>query len=152
MTGFNNTIILRTVTMKLEFAGFLITRHFRPINLSNKLKAFTAILFLYCYSDQLKGGNYSWFFWLIIEPNNLAFVNNTGEHFSSHCLFSIKALVDQYGFSLSAVFITCLSSKCVGASTTVSVVLIFARLQGAWAFFECASSRSLLAIYLRYYN
>ena len=88
------------------------------------------------------GGSLNLILWLLLIAG--------GAYYSYRCLFSTKAFVDQYGFGYSAIFMTRLTGTCVGASTVVSVVLLFSGPQGAWAFGTYAWTQSLLATYFGY--
>ena len=88
------------------------------------------------------GGSLNLIIWLLLIAG--------GGYYSYRCLFQTKSFNDQYGFGNGSVFMTRLTGTCVGASTLVSVVLLFAGPAGAWAFVAYGWMQSLLGAYFGY--
>ncbi len=85
------------------------------------------------------GGSLNMVLWILIIVG--------GGDYSYRYLFATKGFVDKYGFGDSAVFMTRFAGTCVGASTLISLALLFVGPQGACSFVAFAWTQALLATY-----
>ncbi len=88
------------------------------------------------------GGSLNLIIWLLLIAG--------GGYYSYRSLFQTKSFNDQYGFGDGSVFMTRLTGTCDGASTLVSIVLLFVGPAGAWAFVAYGWMQSLLGAYFGY--